>query len=210
MSHFVNCPLSPLLCYSLKITNYEQEKRKFSWISYMACPAYHIISREVENQIFRHNFIFRCSCIYKQPKMTKLWNCNIFVQLLCSYLTSTIIGFSMCFFAAHCNIIRVSCEANKKRLIYRKKYAEEFVWRTSFFWLHVLLFMLFFCLFFSLLRSYTEKNVFAPKNVGQWVPMSSPQCLQTWIKNVQRWNFNRNWILTNKQYVNLEEKVVLT
>ena len=87
MSHFVNCPLSPLLCYSLKIRNYEKEKRRFSSISYMACPACHIISREVENQIFRHNCIFRCTCIYKQPKMTKLWNYNIlsFIQLSYKY-----------------------------------------------------------------------------------------------------------------------------
>ena len=40
--------------------------------------------------------------------------------------------------------------------------------------------------------------------------MSSPQCLRTWIKNLEWWSFNSNWLLTNKLDRNLEEKVVLT
>ena len=36
----------------------------------------------------------------------------------------------------------------RKRLIYRKKYIEEFVWGTSLFWLYALLLMSFFVAFF--------------------------------------------------------------
>ena len=37
---------------------------------YMAASAYHVISKEVENHIFRHNWIFRRTCMYKQPTLT--------------------------------------------------------------------------------------------------------------------------------------------
>ena len=39
------------------------------------------ISKEVENQIFRHNWIFRHTCVYKQSAFTKYRNYNIFVQI---------------------------------------------------------------------------------------------------------------------------------
>ena len=39
--------------------------------AYMAASAYHVKSKEVENQIFRHNWIFRHTCVYKESKLTK-------------------------------------------------------------------------------------------------------------------------------------------
>ena len=38
---------------------------------YMAVSAYHVISSEVENHIFKHDWSFRHLCIYKQPTLTK-------------------------------------------------------------------------------------------------------------------------------------------
>ena len=43
-------------------------KRRFS--KYMAARTYHVISKEVENIVFRHNRIFRHTCMYKQPILT--------------------------------------------------------------------------------------------------------------------------------------------
>ena len=59
----------------------EWEKRRF----FVAVSAYRVISKGVENFIFRHNRSFRHTCIYKQPILTKQWN-YIFVQVLHSYL----------------------------------------------------------------------------------------------------------------------------
>ena len=48
---------------------------------YVVASAYHVILTEVENDIFKHVFIFMylCLCIHKQPTWTKHWNFNIFV-----------------------------------------------------------------------------------------------------------------------------------
>ena len=55
----------------------------------MTASAYHVILKEVENRVFRHNRILRHTCIYKQPILTKWWNYNNFVQILYSYLKYT-------------------------------------------------------------------------------------------------------------------------
>ena len=47
----------------------------------MTASAYHVISKEVKNHIFRHNWIFRDTRMYKQPILKKQWNYNI----LCKY-----------------------------------------------------------------------------------------------------------------------------
>ena len=72
------------MCYSLKIVNYGWEKRRL--FVDVTASAYHVISKEVENRILRPNLIFRHTCMYKQPILTKQWNYNIFVQILYSYL----------------------------------------------------------------------------------------------------------------------------
>ena len=80
VSHFVNINLSPLLCYSLKTTNYEMRERKifcillyyiilyyiilyyiisYHIILYYIMLTYHVISMEVENHIFIWSRIFR-------------------------------------------------------------------------------------------------------------------------------------------------------
>ena len=48
----------------------------------MAPWTYHDISKEVENHIFKHNWLFQHLCMYKQPTLTKQLKYNIFVQIL--------------------------------------------------------------------------------------------------------------------------------
>ena len=112
----------------------------------MAALAYHVISKEVEKHIFKHKSIFRHTCIYKPPTLTRHWNFNIFVQILYSYFRYTgriFLGYAL--FVARCNTIRTLWETKKERLSYRTKCIEEFVWGISLFWLQVLLSMSFCC-----------------------------------------------------------------
>ena len=50
----------------------------------MAAPQYHVTWKEVANHSFRHNWIFRHTCMHKQPTLIKHWN-YIFVQIWYSY-----------------------------------------------------------------------------------------------------------------------------
>ena len=95
----------------------------------MAASAHHAISNK-GGKIYG---IFRYTCMYKQPILTKYWNYNSFVQILYSTLRYV-------FLVARCNIIRASWGSSKnKRLSCRKKYIEEF--ETSFLWLHAVFLM---------------------------------------------------------------------
>ena len=69
---------SPLLCYLLKITNYGLRKRIF--FVYMDDSAYRVLSKEVDNRIFRPNRILG-TCMYKQPYWQSSEIIIIFVQL---------------------------------------------------------------------------------------------------------------------------------
>ena len=84
------CTTSPVSFTKLHQETIEWEGKRF--FAYMAASAYHVISTEVENYIFKHDWIFRHFCIYKQPTLTK-WNFNIFVQILCTVVVSdTVVG----------------------------------------------------------------------------------------------------------------------
>ena len=81
----------------------------------MAASACHVISKEAENHIFRNNWIFWHTCIYKQPTLTKLWNYNIFAQVLYRYFRYTGRLFLGCaLFVVGWNIIRAPWEAKKE------------------------------------------------------------------------------------------------
>ena len=47
----------------------------------MAASAYRVVSKEIENQIFRHNGNFRHTCVYKQPTLTS----SGIIVFLCKY-----------------------------------------------------------------------------------------------------------------------------
>ena len=53
--------ISPVLLAKLHLETIEWEKRIF--LAYIAASSYHVISKEVENQIFRHKWIFRHTCV---------------------------------------------------------------------------------------------------------------------------------------------------
>ena len=124
----------------------------------MAPSSSHVILKEVEKHIFKHNLIFRHTCMYKQPTLTKQWNVAIFLQIWCSYFRHTGRLFLGCALRlVCCNIIRTSWETKKERLGYRKKYIEEFVWGTSFFLTaRPSLFYVIFCCFLSLLSHFPK------------------------------------------------------
>ena len=71
-------------------------ERKEDFFVYISDSAYRIRSKEVENHIFRLNFIFRYTCMYQLPILTKLLNYNVF----CKYyivISDTLIGCRLCF-----------------------------------------------------------------------------------------------------------------
>ena len=135
---------SPVLFTKLHEETIEWEKRRY--FAYMAASAYY---EEIENHIFRHNWIFRHTCMYQQPTLTTQWDYNIFEQILHIYFKYTGSLFLRCaLFVTRCNIIRTTWETKKERFSYSKKYKEEFVWGTSLFWLHAIFSTSFFVAFF--------------------------------------------------------------
>ena len=59
------------LGHSLKVANYGMREKAIFCIHGFPASAYHIISKEIEDHIFRHNRIFRHKYMYNQPKLTK-------------------------------------------------------------------------------------------------------------------------------------------
>ena len=117
----------------------------------MAASVYHVISKEVENHIFGHNWSFRHTCMYKQPTLTKQWNYNIFVQIYIYFRYTARFFLGCAFFIAHLSIIRTSWETKKESLNYRKSiYMEEFM-RDITFLMVCPPFYVIFCCFFCLL-----------------------------------------------------------
>ena len=60
-----------------------REKKNFV---YMTASAYHVLSKDVENQIFRRSRVFRHTCIYKQPMLNNnieveeiVWDTSLFL-----------------------------------------------------------------------------------------------------------------------------------
>ena len=61
----------------------------------MTVSTYHVISREVESQIFRHNWTFRHTYVYKQPPLTKKWDYNYILNSYYKYyivILDTLVG----------------------------------------------------------------------------------------------------------------------
>ena len=105
----------------------------------MAASVYYFISEEVENYIFRHNWILKHTCMYKKPALTKYWNYNLFVQILYSHFRYTNRLFLGCVFLLLAVILSELQEKPRRKVcVTKKNYTQEFVWGTSFFWLHAL------------------------------------------------------------------------
>ena len=95
----------------------------------MAASSYRVISKEVENQIFRDNGIFRQTCFYKQSTLTK--QSSGIVTFLCKYdivISDTLVGFflDVLFLSLYdYHSFMRNKEGIKIELL--KKYTEEFV-----------------------------------------------------------------------------------
>ena len=94
----------------------------------MAASAYHVIPKEIESHILRHNKFLNTHVCINNPH----WQSSRIIIILCNYDTA----------------IRASWETKKERLSHRKKYIEAFVWGLSLLWLNALLSMSFFVAFF--------------------------------------------------------------
>ena len=147
----------------------------------MVVSAYHVVSEEVESHIFRP------TCMYKQPTLTKQWNYNIFVQILYSYFRYTGMPFLGCvLFVARCNIIKASWETNNESLsLHRRTCVRNITFLTASHSFYVV-----FCYFLRLLPPpfqvtyklngpykdtyYCYSDVF-DGGVGGWRPPSSPR-----------------------------------
>ena len=81
-------------------------KAKGNFSACMASSEYHVLSKEVQNRIFKHNFIFRYTWIYKQSILTKQWN-YFFVCKYYIVISDTLIGARMCF-SVQSNFIEIA------------------------------------------------------------------------------------------------------
>ena len=62
LSQFYSINFLVLFTKNKKLWN---ERKKKDFLYYMAASAYHVISKEVENHVFKHNRIFRHTFIKK-------------------------------------------------------------------------------------------------------------------------------------------------
>ena len=105
-------------CFSLNFTKKLWNERK--GFLHICCLNVSLYIKDVENHIFKHNWIFRPLCMYKQLTLTKQIK-YIFVQILYSYFRYTSRLFLGCaLFVARCKIIRASCETKKEILRFRE------------------------------------------------------------------------------------------
>ena len=130
---------SPVLFTKNKLWN---ERREFA---YMAVSPYHVILKEVETDIVRHNWIFK----YTHNSHWQICGIIIFFGKYYIVISDTMVDsfFDVFFLLIAVNNIRTSWITKKERLSYRKKYKEEFVWGTSLFWLLAFFSMSFFVAF---------------------------------------------------------------
>ena len=134
----------------------------------MAALLYQVISKEVENRIFRHYRIFRYICInnlFWQRSGIKIFLCkyaNANCANMCSYLRYTNELLDLFFLLL---AVILSELPKKERLSYIKKYIQEYAWETSLFWLHALLPMSFFCRFFLLLILFRLLGFYIEKKI---------------------------------------------
>ena len=120
------------------------------------------ISKELENHIFIRNWIFRHTCMYKEPTLIKYWNHNVFVQILYNYFRYTdrlFLGYVR--IVARCDIIRASWLSYRKIELHIKVHRRIYV-RDIIFWLHALLPMSF------LLLSLSTPSPFPSDLLAEW------------------------------------------
>ena len=109
----------------------------------MAAWTYHVISKEVENHIRKHDWLITHLCMDKQPTLTKQWKyfcTNISYIVISDTLVASFLD--VFFLNARFNIFSFMLTQEGKIQFQKKEI--EFVWVTKLFWLHALLSMSFF------------------------------------------------------------------
>ena len=139
---FVNFTLPLPLCYSLKIRNYRMREKKIFCI--YGCFSLSRYIKGGRNHIFRHERIFRYTCINNTH-----WQGGGIEIFLCKYFRYTDRPFLGCVILLLIVMISEHYEKSRRKdWVIEKKYIEEFVRGTSLFWQYSLLSMSFFLAFF--------------------------------------------------------------
>ena len=126
----------------------------------MAASAYHFISKETENRVFRNNRIFRHTLIYKQPILTKKGNYNNFLQILHSYLRYIDRILDVFFFLLAVILSELYQSSKKKTDLQKKLHRRICVRDITFLAARPLSYVIFRLLpNFRLLRFYVEKKI---------------------------------------------------
>ena len=126
----------------------------------MAASAYHFISKETENRVFRNNCIFRHTLIYKQPILTKKGNYNNFLQILHSYLRYIDRILDVFFFLLAVILSELYQSSKKKTDLQKKLHRRICVRDITFLAARPLSYVIFRLLpNFRLLRFYVEKKI---------------------------------------------------
>ena len=132
---------SPVLFTKFYKEIIEWEKRRF-FFSYMAASSYHVILKEVENHIFRPQFL-DAPLYINNP----YWQSSGIIIFLCKYdivISDILAGYFLDVLFFLLTVISGLHEKPRwKDWATEKKYIEESVWVTSLFWLHALLSMSF-------------------------------------------------------------------
>ena len=96
----------------------------------MTASAYHVISKEVENNTFKHNLILDTYVCINNPH----WQSSGIIIFLCkdyivisNTLVSSFLEVLFLLLAVLLSELPVKPKTKKKRLSYRKKYIEQFV-----------------------------------------------------------------------------------
>ena len=112
----------------------------------MASSAYHVISNELENLFFRHNWFFRHTRLYKQLTLTKWWNYNINVQIWYSYFrhTGRLSFLDVLFLLVAVILSELHEKPRRKDWVTEKSTQKNLCEENYFSWLHALLSMSFF------------------------------------------------------------------
>ena len=142
----------------------------------MAASTYHVISREAENCFFRHNSVFRHTCLRNQPKLTKKWYYIYFVQILYSHLRYTDRLLNFFFLLLAVILSELHKNSRRKDWVTEKVYRRICVRNITFLAACSPSYII-FCRFFLLIRFYVEKK--NSRENGK-VAGTHPQCLRPW------------------------------
>ena len=109
LSQFLSIPSLTLFTKNYKLW----KERKETFFCIHDCFNYHVISKEVENRVFRHNRIFR--------QTSNMWYTDRLLDLF--FLLVTVV------------LSEVHENPGRRNWVTEKNFIEELVWGTSLFWL---------------------------------------------------------------------------